>query len=89
MGSAMDEIEEGISLRDAIARIWSMALVQRLAGLAGFALIGAGYYLISSTSSLPDAADVEAVTRLAGSGMALVVCGGVVVVLVMLGWSRR
>jgi hypothetical protein len=72
-----------------IARLWATPLAQRLAVLAGLALIGIGYVLILDVSTLPNSADLQTVTRQAVGGMALVVFGGVVEVLVLLGVVRR
>lgn len=72
-----------------IGRLWFMPLTQRLAVLAGLALIGAGFWLILSSSDVPDVADVQAVTRRALGGMALVVCGAVLEVLVLLGRAQH
>ncbi len=69
-----------------IGRIWAMSLMRRLVALAGLAIIGAGYGLILNPA---DVADVESVTRHAVSGMVLVFCGGVIEVLVLLGWAGR
>ena len=74
------------ALANIVRRIWATALVRRLVGLAGLAMILAGYGLIMNP---PAMADVEDVTRHAVGGMVLVSCGGVVEVLVMMGWSRR
>ena len=72
-----------------IGRIWGLLLVRRLAGLAGLAMIIVGYGMILNTSELSKTADLEAVTRHAVSGMAMVFCGGVVEALVLLAWVRR
>jgi len=82
----MDKVEKYKVLGNAIGRIWAMSLVRRLVALSGLAIIVAGYGLILNPSN---AADLETVTRHAVSGMVLVFCGGVVEVLVLLGWSRR
>jgi len=82
----MAEIEKYNARGSLIGRIWATLLVRRLSALAGLALIVAGYGMILNPA---DAADVEAVTRHAVRGMVLVFCGGVIEVLVLLGWSRR
>ena len=72
-----------------IGRILNASLTRRLVGLAGLAIIITGYGLILNTADMAKSADLEAVTRHAVSGMVMVVCGGVVEVLVLMGWSRR
>ena len=85
----MVEIETTHARWGIIGRIWSMLLVQRLVGLAGLVMILLGYRLILNTSDMLQSVDVEAVTRQAVDGMVLVGCGGVIEVLVLLGWARR
>lgn len=85
----MVEVAQRRSLRETVGHIWLMPLTQRLLALIGLALIVGGYDLIMSSADLPNAADVQAVTRVAVGGMLLVVFGGVVEVLVLLSWSHR
>ena len=83
----MAEIEEKYHAQVSIVRrIWAAALTRRLVGVAGLAMIFAGYGMIMNTA---DMTDVEAVTRRAVAGMMLVFCGGVIEMLVMMGWSKR
>ncbi|MDZ4202947.1 MAG: hypothetical protein U1C96_12470 [Gallionella sp.] len=64
-----------------------MPLMQRLVGWAGLAMIAGGYVLIMSSAGLPEG-DVQAVARVVGTGMTLVIVGGVIEVLVLMGWAR-
>ncbi len=85
----MVEIETTHTRWGIVGRIWSMLLVQRLVGLAGLVMIILGYRLILNTSDMVQSTDIEAVTRQAINGMMLVGGGGVIEVLVLLGWVRR
>jgi len=72
-----------------IGRIWATALVRRLTGLAGLAMIVTGYWMILTTSELPKSEEMETVARHAINGMVLVFGGGVIEALVLLAWARR
>jgi hypothetical protein len=85
----MAEVEKYKVRGSVIWRILSASLTRRLIGLAGLVMVITGYWMILNTADLPKSADLEAVTRHAVGGMALVVCGGVVEVLVLLVWARR
>jgi hypothetical protein len=82
----MAEAEKYNARGSFIGRIWATSLVRWFMALAGLAIIIAGYGMILNPS---DAADVEVVTHRAVGGMMLVFCGGVIEVLVLLGWSKR
>lgn len=81
----MAEAEKYNARGSAIGRILAMALVRRLAGLAGLAMILAGYGLILNPA---DASNMDEVFRRAVGGMMLVAGGGLIEVLVLLVWSR-
>ncbi len=85
----MDKVEGRRSRWAAAGFLWSIPLTQRLLVLAGLVLIGFGYSLILNSSDIPNAADVQAVSRNALGGMALVICGGVVEVLLLLDHMRH
>lgn len=82
----MTKVENYLARWNVIGRIWAMSLTRRLVALSGVALIIIGYGLILNP---PETVDLETITRHAVSGMVLVFCGGVIEVLVLLGWSRR
>jgi hypothetical protein len=78
-----------MDLRAGVLRqIWLMPLTQRMLVLAGLLLICLGYSLIQDSSVMPNSADVQAVSRHAIGGMALVILGGMVEMLLLFGRTR-